>query len=74
MPGGMPHQRCQKGETFSDIDKNLGSTFIVIPISLMAVMLNERTVVMMFVEPTHTVMVISEGATRAEGDEENSQA
>jgi hypothetical protein len=28
---------------------------------------------MMFVEPTLVVMVISQGATRTDGDEENSQ-
>ena len=56
----------------SDTDKDLCSALIVIPIALMAVMLNERMMLMMFVEPTLVVMVISEGASCADGDEENS--
>jgi hypothetical protein len=57
----------------SDVDKNLGSAFIVVPIALMAVMLNKRMMLVMFVEPTLVVMVIGQGATRTDGDEENSQ-
>ena len=60
-------------DCFSDVDKNLGSVFIVVPIALMAVMLNKRMMLVMFVEPTLVVMVIRQGATRTEGDEENSQ-
>ena len=39
----------------------------------MAVMLNKRVMVMMFVEPTLVVVVISQGATCTDGDEENGQ-
>lgn len=53
----------------TNVDKNLGSTFIVIPVALMAVMLNERMMLMMFVKPTLIVMVIRQGATRTDGDE-----
>jgi len=45
----------------------------VVPIALMAVMLNKRVMVMMFVEPTLVVMVICQRATCTDGDEENSQ-
>ena len=58
---------------FLDVDKNLGSAFIVVPIALMAVMLNKRVMAMMFVEPTRVVMVIRQCATRTDGDEQNSQ-
>ena len=58
---------------FSEVDKNLGSAFIVVPIALMAVMLNKRVMLVVFVEPTLVVMVISEGATCTNGDEEDSQ-
>jgi hypothetical protein len=57
----------------SDVDENLDSAFIVVPIAAMAVMLNKRMMVMMFVKPTRVVMVISQGATCTDGDEENSQ-
>jgi hypothetical protein len=36
----------------------------------MAVVLNERVVLMLVVEPAIAVMVISQGATRADGNEE----
>jgi hypothetical protein len=36
----------------------------------MAVMLNERMMLMLVVEPTRAVMVISQGATRTDGYEE----
>ena len=45
----------------------------MVPIALMAVMLNERMMVVMFIEPTFVVMVISQGATRTDGDEESNQ-
>ena len=57
----------------SDVDKNLGAAFIVVPIALMAVMLNKRMMVMMFIEPTRVVMVIRQGATCTDGDKEKSQ-
>ena len=44
----------------------------MVPIALMTVMLNKCVMVMMFVEPTLVVMIISQGATRTEGDEEHS--
>ena len=44
----------------------------MVPIALMAVMLNKRVMLMMFVEPTLVVMIISQGATRTDGDKENS--
>ena len=58
---------------FSDIDKNLGSAFIVVPIAPMAVMLNKRMMLMVGVEPTRVVMVISQGAAGTNGDEENNE-
>ena len=58
---------------FSDIDKNPGSAFIVVPIALMAVMLNKSMVVVMFVEPAFVVMVICHGATRTDSNEESNQ-
>jgi hypothetical protein len=39
----------------------------------MAVMLNKRVMLVVFVEPTLVVMVISEGTTCTNGDEEDSQ-
>lgn len=57
----------------TNVDKNLGAAFIVVPIALMAAMLNKRVMLMIFVEPTLVVMIISQGATRTNGDEENSQ-
>ena len=39
----------------------------------MAVMVSKRVMMMMSVEPTVAVMVISEGATCTAGNEENSQ-
>jgi hypothetical protein len=39
----------------------------------MAVMLNKRVMLVMLIEPTSAVMVISQGATRTDGDEENGQ-
>jgi hypothetical protein len=39
----------------------------------MAVMLNKRVMLVLFVEPTLVVMVISHGATCANGDEKDSQ-
>jgi len=43
---------------------------IVVPIPAMAVMLNKRVMVMVIVEPTFVVMVISESAPGADGDKE----
>jgi hypothetical protein len=43
----------------SDIDENLGSALIVVPITPMTVVLNKRVMLMMFVEPATVVMVIS---------------
>jgi hypothetical protein len=57
----------------ANVDKNLRPAFIVVPIAPMAVMLNKRMMLVMFVEPTFVVMVISEGATCTNGDEEDSQ-
>ena len=54
-----------------DIDENAGSALVVVPIALMAVMPRKRMMVMMFVEPTLVVMVISQSATCTSGDEEN---
>ena len=67
------HQSFQDQEARSDGDKNTDAIFIVVPIALMAVMLNKRVMVMMFVEPTLVVMVISQGATCANGYEQNNQ-
>jgi hypothetical protein len=39
----------------------------------MVVVLNKRMMLVMFVEPTLVVMIISQNATRTDGDEENSQ-
>ena len=57
----------------TNVDKNLGAAFIVVPIALMAVMLNKRVMLMMLVEPTLVVMVICHGATRTDGNEESNQ-
>jgi hypothetical protein len=64
------HLRCQ---ACSDIDENPGSALIVVPITLVAAMLNKGLMLMMFVEPTRLVVVISESATGAGGDEGDSQ-
>ena len=45
----------------------------MIPVALMAAMLNKRVMLVMFVEPTLVVVIISQGATRTDGDEENCQ-
>ena len=42
----------------------------MVPIAPMAVMLNEGMVVMLVVEPAIAVMVISQGATGTDGNEE----
>jgi hypothetical protein len=55
----------------SDIDKNLGSAFIMAPIAPMTAVLNKRVVVMMFVDPTLVVMVIGHGAPCTNGDEDS---
>jgi hypothetical protein len=73
MDGGCCWSNCGFVNWFSDVDKNLSSTFIVVPIALMAVMLNKRVMLMMFVEPTLVVMVIRQSAACTDGDEENSQ-
>ena len=65
----MRDQRCQGRKAYSDVDKNLGAAFIVVPIALMAVMLNKPMMVMMLVEPALAIMVISQGSTRTDGDE-----
>jgi len=39
----------------------------------MAVMLNKRMMLMVGVEPTRVVMVISQGAAGTNGDEENNE-
>ena len=45
----------------------------MVPIAPMAVMLNERMMVMLIIEPTRVVMVICQGATGTDGDEENNE-
>ena len=45
----------------------------MVPVAAMATVLNKRMMVMMFIEPTLVVMVICHGATRTDGNEENSQ-
>jgi hypothetical protein len=62
-----------QGQKASNVDKNLGAAFIVVPITLMAAMLNKRVMLMICVEPTLGVMVISQSATRTDGDEEDDQ-
>jgi hypothetical protein len=57
----------------SDVDKNAGSALIVVPIALMAVMVNERVVLMLIVVPTVAVMVICHSAACTDGNEENSE-
>jgi hypothetical protein len=61
------------GNAYLDADKNARSAFIVIPIAAMAAMLNKRVMLMMFVNPTFVVMIISQGATRTDGNEQNDQ-
>jgi hypothetical protein len=39
----------------------------------MAVMLNKRVMLVMLIEPTSAVMVISQGATRTDGDEQTNE-
>ena len=39
----------------------------------MAAMMTKRMMLMLIIEPTLVVMVISQSATRTHGDEENSQ-
>ena len=46
---------------------------ILVPIALVAAMVNKRVMMMVCVEPTAVVMVISEGAACTDGNEENSQ-
>jgi len=45
----------------------------MVPIAPMAVMLNKRVMLMVVVEPTRSVMVISQGATGTGGNEEKNQ-
>ncbi len=73
MDGGCCWLNCSLVYGFSDIDKNLGAAFIVVPIALMAVMLNKRVMLMMFVKPTFVVMAICHGATRTDSNEESNQ-
>lgn len=47
----------------SNIDKDLSSAAIVVPIASMAAMLNERMMPMLVVEPTFVVVLISQSAT-----------
>ena len=45
----------------------------MVPIALMAAMVNKRVMLMMFVEPALVVMIISQGAACANGYEEEYQ-
>jgi hypothetical protein len=58
---------------FLDVDKNPDSAFIVVPVALMAIMLDKRMMLMMFVEPPLVVMIVSQSATRTDGNKENHQ-
>lgn len=46
---------------------------IVVPIALMAVVVDKRVMLVMFVKPTLVVMVMSQAAARADGKEESHQ-
>jgi hypothetical protein len=53
-----PHLRCQAQKASSDIDENLDSVSIVVPVTPMTIMLNKRVMLMVFVEPAVVVMII----------------
>ena len=56
-----------------DADENAGSALIVVPIAAMTVVMDEGVMVMLAVEPTLVVVVVSQDATGADDDEENGQ-
>jgi hypothetical protein len=69
----MTPTACRKKIAFLDRDKDPGAAFIVVPVALVAVMFAERVMLMMFVEPTRGVMIISHGATCTNGNEHGDQ-
>jgi hypothetical protein len=60
-------------QVYSDADKNAGSVLIFVPIALVAAVVGKRVMMVICVEPTVAVMVISDGAACTDGQEENSQ-
>jgi hypothetical protein len=57
--------------TSLDADENAGSAVIMVPVAAMAVVMDEGVMVMLAVEPTLVVVIISQCATGADGEEEN---
>ena len=58
---------------YLDVDKNLGTALVVVPIAAMATMLNKRMMVVLAVNPALVIMVIGQGASSTGSDKENGQ-
>ncbi len=67
----VTQQLFNRERACSDVDKDAGSAFIMVPIALMATVLNKGLMLMMFVEPTGLVMVVSQSAAGAGGEKDN---